>query len=47
MTGADPRRSRLSGPARVFDPDQASGIGIIIVDDGNFALDVDWIDACR
>ena len=31
-----------------FDPDQAREIGIVIADgnDGDFALDVDWIDAC-
>ncbi len=35
--------------AAPFDPAQASEIGIIIDDgiDGDFALDVDWIDACR
>ena len=35
--------------AAPFDPDQALEIGIIIADgnDGEFALDVDWIDACR
>ena len=35
--------------AAPFDPDQASEIGIIIDDgvDGDFTLDVDWIDACR
>jgi hypothetical protein len=35
--------------AAPFDPDQAREIGIIIADgtDGDFALDVDWIDACR
>ena len=31
-----------------FDPDLAREIGIIIADgrDGEFALTVDWIDAC-
>ncbi len=35
-------------PADPFDPDTASEIGIIIADgiDGEFQLDVDWIDAC-
>jgi len=34
--------------ASSFDPDQAREIGIIIDDgtDGDFAIDVDWIDAC-
>lgn len=32
-----------------FDPNQATEIGIIISDgvDGDFVLEVDWIDACR
>jgi len=35
--------------APAFDPEQVSEIGIIISDgvDGPFALEVDWIDACR
>ena len=34
--------------AAAFDPDQAREIGIIIADgrDGDFALDLDWIDVC-
>ena len=32
-----------------FNPDEASEFGIIIADglDGDFALEIDWIDACR
>lgn len=35
--------------ADAFDPDQASQFGVIIADgvDGEFAFEVDWIDACN
>jgi hypothetical protein len=47
---ADLRPSVFGQPvdAPPFNPDQAREFGIIIADgvDGDFALDVDWIDAC-
>jgi len=51
LSFADLRPSVFGQPvdAPPFDPDEASEFGIIIADgrDGDFALDVDWIDACR
>ncbi len=49
--GYDELRPSVFGqevPADAFDPDAAREIGIIIADgiDGEFQLDVDWIDAC-
>ncbi len=47
---ADLRPSVFGEPVEAppFNPDQAREFGIIIADgiDGDFALDVDWIDAC-
>lgn len=48
---ADLRPSVFGQPvdAPPFDPDRAREFGIIIADgvDGDFTLDVDWIDACE
>jgi NADH dehydrogenase [ubiquinone] 1 alpha subcomplex assembly factor 1 len=51
LSFADLRPSVFGQPvdAPPFNPDEASEFGIIIADgrDGDFALEVDWIDACR
>ena len=48
LTGMESRVFGNLVTSELFDPDQATQIGVILADgiDGEFALEIDWIDAC-
>ena len=48
LTGMESRVFGNLVTSEPFDPDQATQIGVILADgiDGEFAFEIDWIDAC-
>lgn len=48
LSGMEPRIFGNLVTADPFDPDRATQIGVILADgiDGDFAFEIDWIDAC-